>query len=187
MIKSTFTLLWQSLVYMKREVVSTAVNEYSSFRNVGAGLSWESAHCPWERRIHWCGDSEWKRWPKAWTNVPKKFEICCLSGPTEWIGVHDPSGEDARGELREEEGLLSGKVWSPVEDGPKRSSMNWSESITDKGWPVNAWVGRVGDGAWKEASIGRYSKEMRLVYVVVVWNQASVNKINYYLITFNVS
>lgn len=32
-----------------------------------------------------------------------------------------------------------------------------------------------------------FRKEMRLVYVVVVRNQASVNKINNYLITFNVS
>ena len=30
----------------------------------------------------------------------------------------------------------------------------------------------------------RYQREMRLVYVVVVRNQASVNKINNYLITF---
>ena len=56
-----------------------------------------------------------------WTN-----ELCCLSGPIELIEGHDPSGEDAREELREKEGLLtgSGKVWPPVEDGPKRSSMN---------------------------------------------------------------
>ena len=56
----------------------------------------------------------------------KKFEFCCLSGPIELIGGggHDPSGEDAREELREEESLLSGKVLPPVEDGPKRSSMN---------------------------------------------------------------
>ena len=32
-----------------------------------------------------------------------------------------------------------------------------------------------------------FKKEMRLAYVVVVRNQASVNKINNYLITFNVS
>ena len=32
-----------------------------------------------------------------------------------------------------------------------------------------------------------FRKEMRLVYVVVVRNQASVNKINNYLIIFNVS
>ena len=44
----------------------------------------------------------------------------------------------------------------------------------------------------KQKLDGEYSdqifrKEMRLVYVVVVRNQASVNKINNYLITFNVS
>ena len=33
----------------------------------------------------------------------------------------------------------------------------------------------------------KFQKEMRLVYVLVVRNQASVNKINNYLITFNVS
>ena len=32
-----------------------------------------------------------------------------------------------------------------------------------------------------------FRKEMILVYVVVVRNQASVNKINNYLITFNIS
>ena len=32
-----------------------------------------------------------------------------------------------------------------------------------------------------------FRKKMRLVYVVAVRNQASVNKINNYLITFNVS
>ena len=38
-----------------------------------------------------------------------------------------------------------------------------------------------------EISRPKFKKEMRLVYVVVVRNQASVNKINNDLITFNVS
>ena len=40
---------------------------------------------------------------------------------------------------------------------------------------------------WGKYSAQIFRKEIRLVYVVVVRNQASVNKINHYLITFNVS
>ena len=41
---------------------------------------------------------------------------------------------------------------------------------------------------WMERNSDQiFRKEMRLVYVIVVRNQASVNKINNYLITFNVS
>ena len=43
-------------------------------------------------------------------NRSKKIKDCCLSGPIKIIDKHDPNGEDAREELREEEGLLSGKV-----------------------------------------------------------------------------
>ena len=50
----------------------------------------------------------------------------CLSGS------HDPNREDALEETREEEGLLIGKVWPPVEDGPKKSSMNTSELVAVK-------------------------------------------------------
>ena len=66
-------------------------------------------------------------------NRSKEFKDCCISGPTAIIEEHDPNGEDAREELCEEEGLLSGKVWPPVEDGPKRSSMNQYESVAVKG------------------------------------------------------
>ena len=52
-------------------------------------------------------------------NRSKKIKCCCLSEPTEIMDGRDSNGEEAREELREEEGLLSGKVWPPIEDGPK--------------------------------------------------------------------
>ena len=62
----------------------------------------------------------------------KKFNCCCLSGSTIIIAEQDPNGEDAREELREKEGPLSGKVWPPVDDGPKRSSMKSSVAVAAK-------------------------------------------------------
>ena len=66
-------------------------------------------------------------------NRSKKFNDCCLSGPTEIVDEHDPNGEDAREEPREKEVLLTGKVWPPVEDGPNRSSMSQSGSFLVNG------------------------------------------------------
>ena len=43
-------------------------------------------------------------------NCSKTIKDCCLSGPTEIVDEHDPNGEDAREELREEEGLLVASI-----------------------------------------------------------------------------